>query len=155
MKRLRAIVAALTLSILALGAQAQKPSPGKMGTKVVTPPTKMAGAMTGKGVTGTSTGTIKAAPTGKMFILTTAKGDQTVDFSRAKVRNGSGQFTKADKIAAGAPAEVTGQWKDRTLVASSVTLTAVKSDKATSGGGKMGGKMGGGKMSGGKMAPHK
>ena len=68
----------------------------------------------------------------------------TVDLSKAKVRNSAGTFVAASKITAGAPAEVTGQWKGKTLFASSVTLTALKPDK-----------MGGGKMTGGKMAPPK
>ena len=151
MKKLLAFIAAITLSVMALGAQAQKPSPGKMGglsaPKMMQPPVK-------KGVTGTSVGTVKTALAGKTFVLKTAKSDVTVDISGSKVRNASGQFVAAAKITAGAPAEATGQWKGRTLFASSVTLTALKTEKKMGGPdakGKMDGKMDGGKMGGGKM----
>lgn len=155
MKKILAFVAALALSATIMGAQAQKPSPGKMGGKMA-PPVTAGGKMGApkKGVTGTSKGTVKSAPSGSTFVLTTAKSDVTVDISGAKIRNGSGQFTKADSITVGAPAEATGTWKGRTLFATSVKLTGMKSSKPA--GGKMGGsKMGGGKMGGAKMGGSK
>lgn len=156
MKRILAFAAAIALSVMVMGAQAQKPAPGKMGDAKMGGPVMAKPAA--KGVTGTSTGTIKGTPTATSFVLTTNKGDKTVDISAAKLRNASGQFVKADKLTSGAPAEVTGTWKGKTLVASSVKLTALKADKPA--GGKMGGpKMDGGKMGGakmgGKMAPKK
>jgi len=148
MKKILSLVASLALSLVVLGAQAQKPAPPKMGkmTPVGTP--KMQAGPAKKGVTGTSKGTVKSAPAGSTFVLTTAKGDQTVDISKAKVRNASGQFVKSDKITAGAPAEATGTWKGKTLFADSVKLTALKAEKPA-------GKMTGGKMGGNKMATHK
>ena len=144
MKKLMAFAAAaIALSTLVMGAHAQKPSPGKMGGKMggamAAPPgaTVAAGK---KGVTGTSKGTVKSAPVGTTFVLTTAKSDVTVDISGAKVRNGSGQFVKAASIGAGAPVEATGTWKGRTLFATSVKLSALKAEKPA------GGKMGGPKM---------
>ena len=92
---------------------------------------------------------------GKTFVLKTVKSDVTVDISGAKVRNASGQFVAAAKITPGAPAEATGQWKGKTLFASSVTLTALKAEKKIGGAddkGKMGGKMSGDKMGGSKMS---
>ena len=163
MKKLLAFASAMALSVMVLGAQAQKPggkmaappAGSKMGGKMAAPPAgdTMGGAK--KGVTGTSTGTVKSAPAGSTFVLTTAKSDVTVNISGAKVRNGSGQFVKAASIVAGAPAEATGTWKGRTLFATNVKLTALKSDKPAGGkmgGEKMGGKMTGGKMTGGKMS---
>ena len=85
MKKILAYVAAVALSALSLGAQAQKPSPGKMGKMGGTP--AMAKPPAGKGgVVGTSKGTVKGAPTATGFTLTTAKGDVTVDASGAKYR---------------------------------------------------------------------
>jgi hypothetical protein len=138
MKRVVAFAAALALSVVMFGAQAQKPSPGKMGRMAT--PGMMKPPAAKKGVTGTSHGTVKGAPTAAGFVLTTAKGDVTVDTSSAKFRNGSGQFVKATAVTPGAPADVHGTWKGRTLVADSVKLTALKAAPA---GGKMGGKMGG------------
>ena len=145
MKKILAFVAAAALSIMVLGAQAQKPSPGNMGGGKMAGMPGMAKPAAGKGVTGTSKGTVKGAPTATSLVLTTAKGDKTVDISAAKYRNASGQFVKADKLTDGAPVEVTGTWKGQTLVASLVKLTSMKADKPA------GGKMGGGKMSGGMM----
>ena len=151
MKKLLAFIAAITLSVMALGVQAQKPSPGKMGGM---PAPKMMQPVK-KGVTGTSVGTVKSGLVGKTFVLKTVKSAVTVDISGAKVRNASGQFVAAAKITPGAPAEATGQWKGRTLFAGSVTLTALKAEKKMGGAdakGKMGGKMSGDKMGGGKMS---
>jgi hypothetical protein len=150
MKKILSLVAAAALSLVMVGAQAQKMAAPKMG-KMAPSTTKMQPGTAKKGVTGTSKGTVKSAPAGSTFVLTTAKGDQTVDISKAKVRNASGQFVKSDKITAGAAAEATGTWKGKTLFADSVKLTALKAEKA-------GGKMAGGKMTGGgasKMTGHK
>jgi len=127
MKRLLTFGMGLALSILIVGAQAQKP---KMGAKApgMTPMSAMAPGAPKKGVVGTSTGRVKTAPVGKAFILTTAKGDIKVDISGAKVRNGGGQFVKASMIMVGVPAEATGQWKGKTLFASNVALTALQPD---------------------------
>jgi hypothetical protein len=134
MKKLLAFASAIALSFMVLGAHAQKPS--KMTGKMAMP--NGAKAQPAKGVTGTSKGVVKGAPTATGFVLTTAKGDQTVDITGAKIRNASGQFVKTDQVTDGAPAEVTGTWKGRTLYATSVKLTAMKSSKPA--GGKMGAK---------------
>ncbi|HLJ56562.1 MAG TPA: hypothetical protein VKT77_16100 [Chthonomonadaceae bacterium] len=150
MKWVGAVIAMAAFGALSLSAIAQKPAPGKTQPKMAPTGGKMAsGKPASKGVTGTSIGKVKSAPKGNSFVLTTAKGDTTVDLSKAKVRNTSGQFVKANKITAGAPAEVTGQWKGKTLVASSVTLNALKAEKPA--GGDM--KKPGGKLPSPKMAP--
>jgi hypothetical protein len=145
MKKFLSFIAAAALSVMVLGAQAQKPSPGKMGSKMSAAPGKPAA----KGVTGTSKGTVKGTPTAASFVLTTDKGDKTVDTSSAKFRNASGQFVKGDALTSGAMVEATGTWKGKTLVASAVKITSLKAGKPA--GGKMsGGKMGGAKMRGAK-----
>ena len=142
MKRIFTFFTAIALSGLVLGALAQKPDADHVTKMMAQSKMAMQGAK--KGVTGTSIGTIKRAPAGTTFVLTTAKGDQNVDCSKSKVRNASGQFVKADKLTAGAPAEVTGTWKGRTLFASNIKLTGLKAEKPA--GGKMGGMMGGHKL---------
>lgn len=122
MNRFTAFAMFVAISLVLSGAQAQKPA-DKMGAG------KMAGGKmsTGKGgVTGTSKGTVKGAPSAKSFTLSTAKGDYTVDTSSAKLRNSVGHFVKADKLTAGASVEVTGTWRGKTLAASSVKITSLK-----------------------------
>ena len=144
MKKLMALVAAVALSVVALGAQAQKPA-GKMdkmdkGGKM----SKMdKGGKMAKAATSTITGSVKGAPTGKTFVVTTASGAVTVDSSKAKFRDAKSKFVSASKLSAGATVEATGTMSGKTLNASNVKITSLTGDKPA---GKMDKMSKGGKM---------
>lgn len=128
MKKIQLLASALALFLLATGAQAQKPTNPNMAGKA-------GGGMRGKplsesakkaGVSGTTAGTVKGSPTAASFVISTAKGDKTVNATGAKYRNATGQFVKADKLTGGASVEVTGTWKGKTLWADNVKILSIK-----------------------------